>query len=521
MAKFVIGIGGTGMRCLESFIHLCAMGMFGDEDIHILALDTDAKNGNFKRVDELAEAYKKIHKEEEKTKSKDTFFSSKISWYKFGPEYGPNCNFEKISQYGFAREKVLGNSGHRYKTTDLCELFLTKEVRQMDLEHGYRAQTQMGSMLMYHAIIEAAYKHKKNPNGLGNFVEKLANCSKSKVFIFGSVFGGTGASSIPIIPRALDKAAKIINEKNSRNIIDDNFFGASLLTNYFSFTRPSNKDNQVVASCDNFSLNSQAALYFYAQDETIRKQYNRMYLIGRENMRDIITTNDSSDTGGAKQKNPVDYLELLCATAAHDFFNDSEVKEDKDNRNSADHLPLYCRTISYENALTERCFFDNEKTAWQFEKKLGMLISFDFLNSINSFASIMKEKGYDITEDEIKYLNEYFQYFYNLNSKEGWLYQMYESTRTSGDDLGGFLFNNAVFEFQKEFQYNKNLFTPKNDFFESTFKVGIFNNPNTNQLFDKVTEEFLKKETGEKNLSSLISGVYETFDSLFATKKIK
>lgn len=49
MAKqyFVMGIGGTGMRCIESLIHLCAMGMFDDTEIHLLALDTDKNNGNF------------------------------------------------------------------------------------------------------------------------------------------------------------------------------------------------------------------------------------------------------------------------------------------------------------------------------------------------------------------------------------------------------------------------------------------------------------------------------------------
>lgn len=52
MAKqyFVLGIGGTGMRCIESLIHLCAMGMFDDTEIHLLALDTDKNNGNFSRL---------------------------------------------------------------------------------------------------------------------------------------------------------------------------------------------------------------------------------------------------------------------------------------------------------------------------------------------------------------------------------------------------------------------------------------------------------------------------------------
>lgn len=59
MAKqyFVMGIGGTGMRCIESLIHLCAMGMFDDTEIHLLALDTDKNNGNFSRLKEVKEAY--------------------------------------------------------------------------------------------------------------------------------------------------------------------------------------------------------------------------------------------------------------------------------------------------------------------------------------------------------------------------------------------------------------------------------------------------------------------------------
>lgn len=54
---FVLGIGGTGMRCIESLIHLCAMGMFDNTKIHLLALDTDKNNGNFSRLKEVKEAY--------------------------------------------------------------------------------------------------------------------------------------------------------------------------------------------------------------------------------------------------------------------------------------------------------------------------------------------------------------------------------------------------------------------------------------------------------------------------------
>ena len=52
---FVIAIGGTGMRCLEAFTHLCGIGMFDNQEIEILTLDTDQNNGNKGRVEEYFE----------------------------------------------------------------------------------------------------------------------------------------------------------------------------------------------------------------------------------------------------------------------------------------------------------------------------------------------------------------------------------------------------------------------------------------------------------------------------------
>ena len=57
---FVIAIGGTGMRCLESFTHLCGIGMFDNQEIEVLTLDTDATNGNKARVEGLIENYNRI-----------------------------------------------------------------------------------------------------------------------------------------------------------------------------------------------------------------------------------------------------------------------------------------------------------------------------------------------------------------------------------------------------------------------------------------------------------------------------
>ena len=44
---FVIAIGGTGMRCLESFVHLCAIGMFDNEE-HYCPLKIFSISNNYK-----------------------------------------------------------------------------------------------------------------------------------------------------------------------------------------------------------------------------------------------------------------------------------------------------------------------------------------------------------------------------------------------------------------------------------------------------------------------------------------
>ena len=114
MAKqyFVMGIGGTGMRCIESLIHLCAMGMFDDTEIHLLALDTDKNNGNFSRLKEVKEAYvnaKNLDKAN-RTSLTDTFFSADIKYYEFSPNYEKKSTFNDVFNYGNTKYNNPPNS---------------------------------------------------------------------------------------------------------------------------------------------------------------------------------------------------------------------------------------------------------------------------------------------------------------------------------------------------------------------------------------------------------------------------
>ena len=320
------------MRCLESFVHLCAIGMFDNEEIEILTLDTDQTNGNKGRVEQLIELYNRIKSNDTANldggqPNVDTFFSAKLNLYRFYTDYTDQSR----KTYKLLSSMQNATDEQNKDNQDLSDLFLdSNTVQSFDLDHGYRAQTHLGSLLMYHGIIEAAVNYAKDKSSaatqeveLVDFLNLLAQAGeKARVFVFGSVFGGTGASSIPVIPTALKEAVSI----SSTNTLDLSHvkFGSTLLTEYFTFTAPDDAQKlreHVVADASNFAINSQAALQFYQDDPTVKSVYNKLYHVGWP-LKSVNVSDGTAATitGGAEQRNACHVAELMCACAAYDFF---------------------------------------------------------------------------------------------------------------------------------------------------------------------------------------------------------
>lgn len=450
---FVLGIGGTGMRCIESLIHLCAMGMFDDTEIHLLALDTDKNNGNFSRLKEVKEAYcnAKGMDVASRTSLHDTFFSANIKYYEFSPNYEQKSTFKAVFNYGDTQYN------HR-EETDLADLVLSADVEDFNLRHGYRAQTHLGSMMMYHSIIEAAKS--QAGNDLKKFLSELIKASQNgqpRVFILGSVFGGTGASSIPIIPQAISKAAEIMSN-GAANVLKSAYFGSTLLTAYFSFRAPSGSElsnQKVIATSDKFALNSQVAMMFYDDDATVKSTYQKFYMMGTSNMNWDPMQRESEHiketiTGGEQQKNDSHYIELLAACAALDFYN---TDENVLSENKSLHKTDYQYRAVGDNGKLDFQDFVGQQRANEFAKKFGMLIAFsffcngndDFVESVRSGVQKEIQEFLTIDVQQVQSLKEYFRLFFlrKLDDKlqEGWLRQIHRSAG-GGDN---FLFNANLF----------------------------------------------------------------------------
>lgn len=468
---FVIAIGGTGMRCLESFVHLCAIGMFDNRNINILTLDTDFGNGNKGRVETLIDNYVSIKEGKGKTGNPNvnTFFSSSIKLFKYATNYNDNGRRSYVDLSANAKDKE--------DNQDLASLFLDSNVQNFDLAHGFRAQTHLGSMLMYHSILESARnnargnvtnnRNKDLDSALCSFLKELSAANKPRVFIFGSIFGGTGASSIPIIPVAFQKAVEVmasITKGNETFDFNQVYFGSSLLTDYFTFNAPTAQQkkiagNQVIADSANFALNCQAALDFYNLDKTVRQVYKRFYNIGWPLIATKFGENSPGEvlTGGNKQLNNCHVVELMCACAAYDFFTlpDNELKE----------LKFCYRSPKFEENFRfwGKDFMDKDGDL--FTNKLGAFLSFAHLalsrykgawsgtNGVKGFLKFFQDQDitdYNINDDwneyEMNKVNEYLKKFaYSFDSNNnmipGWLFQVYESAKSSK-----FIFDSITFE---------------------------------------------------------------------------
>src|SRR5438270_8149694 len=58
--NYLIAIGGTGSRCMESVIHLAAAGLF-QSPLRVLIIDPDQNNGNSVKTRSLISTYHILH----------------------------------------------------------------------------------------------------------------------------------------------------------------------------------------------------------------------------------------------------------------------------------------------------------------------------------------------------------------------------------------------------------------------------------------------------------------------------
>lgn len=424
MSYYVIGIGGTGAKCIESFIHLCAAGLMPDnKSLFALFVDPDGSNGSLQRASTLLQNYhdcKQLNLGETDLFKTGLRIADPDVW---SPLQDKPQRLDQFFHY---------DTLHQSQAAHLFDVLYSRKEKETSLEYGFRGHPSIGAAVLAAAVKlgeEEPWASMRDQISLD-----VRSGEGAKVMLFGSIFGGTGAAGVPTIGRLVSNEFKQQLQNNPLRL------GSALMLPYFSFEPV--KQERMRVDAENFLLSTQTALtYYYHQDDL--KVYNAVYLLGSETLKPM----RASSIGGQQQENEPHLLEMYAGLAALHFFG-------KDNLQGYPHI---ARTESDKTGWSDLPY---EKGFAQLKEKINQMARFAFaylssyhpmLESINGgggeyrapwYINLFKRHRVDLKssmEKELKQLKSYCESFLL------WLANIEQSQ--TGDNLssGGHLINFNAF----------------------------------------------------------------------------
>ena len=378
MGYYAIGIGGTGAKCLESLVHLAASGMVPDGELYLLFVDPDTANGSLARAQQTLNHY---------VACKDTLQLGQTSLLKtrivsaepnlWTPlENQPQPRLDQFFHYDALR---VSNDDTRVAAAHLFEALYSKKERETTLEYGFRGHPSIGSAVMAKTV------NLGEEDPWRTFRQQLANDTNAKVFLAGSIFGGTGASGFPTIARLVSNELEDIGVENVK-------LGGALVLPYFYFL---SEDNELQAKSEVFLMNTQAALkYYHLWNQT--GIYDSVYLLGDESRTEV-----ENALGGQNQQNAPHFIELYAALAAIHFFG---------TRFEANQPAQYFMTARRQNNLLQWEDLPDGDNGNTIRSKIGQLARFAF-----AYLSIYQPTLQKIRDEGKGYRAPWFVDFFERN----------------------------------------------------------------------------------------------------------
>jgi hypothetical protein len=333
MACYVIGIGGTGAKCVEALIHLCAAGLMPDirnangevigiEDLYLAFVDSDGSNGNLERARITLTQY--IACKENKLGAIDLFktpilvakdgVKSVDTWSPFDenetthPTLGTFFDYDSLIASPVEEQK---------RTAQLLDVLYSHAEKTTTLERGFRGHPSIGA-----AILSSTLKFSGSEpwETFKNRIRQDVAGAGANIILVGSIFGGTGAAGLPTIARLISNEFNLPNIQNSR-------LGGVLVLPYFNFDPP--KEEGLRADSENFLLSTQAALKYYHQQANAGRKmgldiFDSVYTLGESQLSPV----GVSSLGSTTQRNEPHIIELYAALSCLDFFNRARNNDD-------------------------------------------------------------------------------------------------------------------------------------------------------------------------------------------------
>lgn len=306
--NILLGIGGSGARCVESFLHLAACGI-GPSDAHICVVDQDAANGNAAEALSLLsqltvlQAMLKRGEGNHRLSDASSFLRTYVSALNGSGFWSPELPNNNRRPYSYFRAESMDPASRA-----LFDALYSDAEQSIELDEGYHGRPNIGAAVLTANVLS-------NDSFLESLVARIVEGAgagqETRIFLVGSIFGGTGAAGFPTIARLISRHPEVVRKKNSIKI------GGALLLPYFQFSDTQEDEKIVRAKAAAFLRNAEGALRYYDTIEREGGVYDSLYVVGL----DPYLTRQNLGKGGKKQLNPPMLPELLGALAAIRHFS--------------------------------------------------------------------------------------------------------------------------------------------------------------------------------------------------------
>ena len=205
-ALFVITGGGTGAKVAESLVHLCATGA-APREVHILFVDADTVNGNLQRAISTADAYRAL---QPWPWAVETTTGSTLGRM-FGRQESHSFSIfdTQISTYQVTDPVDTTSEGGiaAQATGDMSlvlDLLYDEQEQNAKANDGFRARPNLGCLVLadhLDTMLEA-----RAAGFLDALTRATSGGTRVPVAVTASIFGGTGASLLPVARGAVEAA---------------------------------------------------------------------------------------------------------------------------------------------------------------------------------------------------------------------------------------------------------------------------------------------------------------------------
>lgn len=323
--NILIGVGGTGAKIVESALFLLSAGIGPKGRVVVGLIDQDNSNGNVVRTEQLLSLLGRLKADFQGSanaidwSASDADGGTPLFSIEVEPLFGPGGSahwrpapddmptLRHVLQHQEMPEdeKMLFNLLFRDESAGPADLEQT-----MNLAEGYRGRAHVGA-----AALISAVNHDQ-PEFLTRLTELMrtsAGGDEVRIFMAGSLFGGTGAAGFPTIARMLHKLRAPANTQRIKG--DKVHIGGALMLPYFQFGDPDSDEANVITSAQ-LLPQARVAIDFYQSLLQQEGVFDRLYVAGWDKMFPL----NYHQPGRAEQRNPALLPELVAALGAMDFF---------------------------------------------------------------------------------------------------------------------------------------------------------------------------------------------------------